>query len=46
MPNVIPNKHTGIVKSNDKWPGKKLGCAFCIYALVKNTDFFTTLNEM
>ena len=29
-PNVIPNKHTAKVKSNEKQPWKKLGCAFCI----------------
>ena len=28
--NVIPNKHTAKVKSNEKQPRKKLGCAFCI----------------
>ena len=29
-PNVIPNKHTAKVKSNEKRPSKKLGFDFCI----------------
>ena len=79
-PIVIPKKkHTAKVKSNEKRPRKKLGCAFCIsveyeikrkstffsantkyissragkyqhflscYALVKNTDFITALDEI
>ena len=77
-PNVIPNKHTAKVKSNEKRPRKELGCALCFsveykikrkftfflantkyisshavkisvfsrYALVKNTDFFTALDEI
>ena len=33
-PDAIPNKHTEKVKSNEKQPGKKLGCAFCIFSWV------------
>ena len=29
-PNVIPKEHTENVKSNEKRPGEKLGCSFCI----------------
>ena len=33
-PKVIVMKHTEKVKLNEKRPGKKLGCAFCIFHLV------------
>ena len=43
-PNVIPNKHTAKVKSNEKRPRKKLGCAFCIsveYKIKRKFTFFS-----
>ena len=42
-PNVIPNKHTEKVKWNEKQPGEKLGCAFCIsveYKMKRKFIFF------
>ena len=45
-PNVIPNKHTEKVKSNEKRPGEKLGCAFCIsveYKIQRKFTFFQQL---
>ena len=35
-PIVIPNKPTAKVKSNEKRPRKKLGCAYCISIEYKN----------
>ena len=42
-PNVIPNKHTAKVKSNEKRPSKKLGFDFCIsveYKIKRKFTFF------
>ena len=39
-PNVIPNKHTEKVKSNEKHPRKKLCCAFCISVEYKRKRTF------
>ena len=42
-PKVISNKHTAKVKSNEKRPRKKLGCAFCIsveYKIKRKFTFF------
>ena len=43
-PNVIPIKHTAIVKSNGKQPRKKLVCAFYIsveYKIKRKFTFFS-----
>ena len=42
-PNVIPNKHTEKVKSNEKRPSKKKDCDFCIsveYKIKREFTFF------
>ena len=39
-PIVIPNKHTAKVKSNEKRPRKKLGCAFCISVEYKKKKIY------
>ena len=42
-PNVIPNKHTAKVKSNEKRPSKKLIFDFCIsveYKIKRKFTFF------
>ena len=42
-PNVIANKHTAKVKSNEKRPSKKLGFDFCIsveYKIKRKFTFF------
>ena len=41
--NVIPNNHTEKVKSNEKRPGDKLGCTFCISVEYKIKRKFTFL---
>ena len=43
-PIVIPNKHTAKVKSNEKRPRKKLGCAFCVPIEHKIKIFFFSAN--
>ena len=40
-PKEIPIKHTKKVKSNEKRPGEKLGCAFCIFVEYKIKRKFT-----
>ena len=40
-PNVIANKHTAKVKSNEKRPSKKEGCDFCISVEYKIKRKFT-----
>ena len=42
-PNVIPNKHTAKVKSNEKRPSKELDFDFCIsveYKIKRKFTFF------
>ena len=45
-PNVIPNKHTAKVKSNERRPTKKLGCAICISVEYKIKRKFTLFRQI